>query len=336
MKPFDYKSQISLADDVLDFINYLEKEGFAVYIVGGATRDHVMNLYFNKGLEITDYDFEVHIKSKRLKPDLVSSIKKYHKKINIRELKFGVVEVKLSSGFYEFSMARKEVFDSKDFGHSNFQADYILDHDIYESLSRRDFTINCILYRVSIGQWKDPYNGIFDIQNHILRTPNPNFARDWLRYFRTIRHLVKFDFQIGTDLLEEIKNIVLQNINFYQFHNELIKSGNSREFCLRGLLYLGENSRVEMFYFYLLQYFKERDYSEEAFKFYALSYEFFNGYLPKDIQVKKSFKRVFNKYKNHILDLESVKLSEDELFGDSYTRVLNSLKFFEGKTQIAK
>lgn len=74
--------------------------------------------------------------------------------------------------------------------------------DIIEDLSRRDFVLNSVALRYSDGlvEFIDPFNGIFDIQNKIIRTlARRNLVADPLRILRAFRLKAELGFEIDKD-----------------------------------------------------------------------------------------------------------------------------------------
>ena len=74
---------------------------------------------------------------------------------------------------------------------------------IEEDLARRDFTINAIAYHPERG-FRDPYNGLADIKDGIIRTvgnPNDRFEEDHLRILRGCRFCSELGFTIEEQCL---------------------------------------------------------------------------------------------------------------------------------------
>lgn len=72
--------------------------------------------------------------------------------------------------------------------------------NIENDLSRRDFTINAIAYDLSKNEFIDPFNGIQDIKNKIIKhIKNSNFEEDPLRILRAFRFASTTGFEISEE-----------------------------------------------------------------------------------------------------------------------------------------
>lgn len=69
---------------------------------------------------------------------------------------------------------------------------------------RRDFTINAVFFNINDFKVEDFCNGAFDIQNHIIRTPQPSrqsFLDDPLRILRAFRFGARYNFNLADDII---------------------------------------------------------------------------------------------------------------------------------------
>jgi tRNA nucleotidyltransferase (CCA-adding enzyme) len=92
-------------------------------------------------------------------------------------------------------------------GYNGFEAN-ISGVALVDDLKRRDLTINSIAYDSVTDTFIDPYDGIDDINNKILRHTSVSFKEDPLRVLRLARFQAKFpDFTIAKETKEFIKDM---------------------------------------------------------------------------------------------------------------------------------
>lgn len=139
-----------------------------VYLVGGAVRDEII------GRDCSDRDFVV----------VGSTIEEM--------LSLGYTQVGKDFPVFlhpetqeEYALARTEIKRGK--GHTGFEVMFSPDVTIEEDLYRRDLTINAIAKDIKTGEYIDPYGGIQDIENRVLRHTSEFFMDDPLRVFRLFR-----------------------------------------------------------------------------------------------------------------------------------------------------
>ena len=89
----------------------------------------------------------------------------------------------------EYALARTE--RKQGHGYHGFAVDFHPGVTLEEDLARRDLTINAIA-RDNAGRLIDPYGGIADLQNRVLRHVSPAFAEDPLRVLRVARFAARF------------------------------------------------------------------------------------------------------------------------------------------------
>ena len=107
----------------------------------------------------------------------------------------------------EYALARTERKSGKGYGGFEVQANANV--TLEEDLARRDLTINAIAMDEA-GDYIDPYNGIKDLNDHILRHVTDAFAEDPLRVLRVARFKARFHhlgFSINSDTLNLLSEI---------------------------------------------------------------------------------------------------------------------------------
>ena len=170
----------------------------SVYIVGGFVRDLLM-----KRQMPTDIDFVTESSGIYLAKKIAQEI---NPKLKVSVFKtYGTAMFKHNGLDLEFVGARKESY-SEDSRKPSVETGTLEDDQ-----KRRDFTINALaisLNKENFGELIDPFDGISDLQNKIIRTPlEPlqTYSDDPLRMMRAIRFAATLNFQIEENSLEAIK-----------------------------------------------------------------------------------------------------------------------------------
>lgn len=99
----------------------------------------------------------------------------------------------------EYALARTEQKEGN--GYSGFSCYSGQDVTLEDDLMRRDLTINAIA-EDEMGERFDPYNGLQDLDNKILRHVSPAFSEDPLRVLRVARFAARF-FKLGFTIAPE-------------------------------------------------------------------------------------------------------------------------------------
>lgn len=166
------------------------------YVIGGFVRDLILNrpspdidvVTIGSGIQLAE------MVARKLGPNIQVSVFK----------NFGTAMLKYQSLEVEFVGARKESY------HEDSRKPIVEDGTLEEDQNRRDFTINALAICLNsdrFGELIDPFGGIQDIENKILRTPlepGITFSDDPLRMMRAIRFASQLGFTIEEKTLEAI------------------------------------------------------------------------------------------------------------------------------------
>ena len=173
--------------------------GQPVFVIGGFVRDNILKRV-TKDIDIVTLGSGIDLANKFSK-ELNSSPVKIFKN-------FGTAMILVNDIEIQFVGARKESY------RNDSRNPIVENGTIKEDQNRRDFTVNALaisLNKKSYGEFIDPFNGLIDLKNKVLKTPlNPDitFSDDPLRMMRAIRFCSQLDFKIEDKTLDAIiKNI---------------------------------------------------------------------------------------------------------------------------------
>lgn len=179
------KSNVILFDDIATLFN---KHGFKLFMVGGTSRDFLLER------EILDFDFATDATPEEMKVFLPDA--------NYRFSEFGTVSLKVGTTTVEITTLRTEgeYIDYRHPSSITFVKDPALDY------LRRDFTVNA-LYIDEQYFVHDYSTGLVDLNEGVIRMigdPNLRFNEDPLRIIRALRFKVKLKFRFEPELEEAI------------------------------------------------------------------------------------------------------------------------------------
>ncbi|MCX8514142.1 MAG: hypothetical protein ORN24_01090, partial [Burkholderiales bacterium] len=109
----------------------------------------------------------------------------------------------------EYALARSEKKIAS--GHKGFICDFNSSITLKQDLMRRDITINAIAQDVTTNQLIDPFNGVQDLKDKVIRHVSDAFTEDPLRVLRVARFAGKLNFSVAPSTLQLMKEIVNNN-----------------------------------------------------------------------------------------------------------------------------
>ena len=168
------------------------------FVVGGYVRDIF--------LKRESKDIDVVVLGSGI--DLAKAVaKRLGDKVHVNYFKnFGTAMIRFEDLEIEFVGARKESY------RRDSRKPIVETGSLEDDQKRRDFTINAMAIQLTesnFGELIDPFNGVQDLHDHIIRTPlDPNltFSDDPLRMMRGIRFASQFNFTINERELQAIQD----------------------------------------------------------------------------------------------------------------------------------
>jgi len=189
IKPFERKifELIQLSAQELDV---------PVYVVGGYVRDRLLARE-SKDLDIVCVGDGINLAetvASKMRP--LPYIAVYRR--------FGTAMLRHKGIEIEFVGARKESYSL------DSRKPAVENGSLEDDQNRRDFTINALAVSLNTedyGKIIDSFNGFYDLENKIIRTPldpDKTFSDDPLRMMRAVRFSTQLDFEIDLETLKSI------------------------------------------------------------------------------------------------------------------------------------
>ena len=159
-----------------------------IYIVGGAVRDELL------GLPVQDRDYVV-----------VGATPEQMLKLGYKPVGKDFPVFLHPQTREEYALARTERKVAR--GYHGFEFYSAPDVTLEQDLARRDLTINAIA-KDGTGALIDPFHGMQDLREGILRHVSPAFSEDPVRILRVARFVARYGFEIAPETLALMRGMV--------------------------------------------------------------------------------------------------------------------------------
>lgn len=172
-----------------EILDTFEKNGYQIYVVGGAIRDLLL------GEPVHDIDFTTDAR-----PDQIEEL--FDRTLDVGA-RFGTIRVLKDDACFEITTFRKE----SGYTDGRHPTELEFGDTLSEDLERRDFTINSLAMD-SEGNIIDLFDGQKDLENGIIRTvgnPEARFKEDELRKWRAVRFAAQKGFEIEKETYRALR-----------------------------------------------------------------------------------------------------------------------------------
>ena len=188
-----------------DILKDLQEIGATPILVGGCVRDFFFDI------SVKDYDIEIFgIDSLEI---IQKSLEKFGS-VKLVGKSFGVLTLRVDEYDFDFALPRTE--EKIGLSHQDFLVTTNANLTFKEAAIRRDFTINAIGYDFFTKEFLDPFDGLNDLKNRVLRhIDDKTFVEDSLRVYRAIQFCARFHLNLDEKTFDLCKKIVQSNELFF-------------------------------------------------------------------------------------------------------------------------
>lgn len=181
------------------FAELCQTAGGNALLVGGSVRDRLW------GLEPKDLDVEVY----GLPPEKVKELAASLGPLNEVGAAFGILKLSTDESVIDISLPRRESKIGN--GHKDFSIDADPFMSIAEASRRRDFTMNSLSQDILTGEIIDPWSGLADVRNKILRVTSAlTFVEDPLRVMRAVQFVSRFDLSVEPMTFALMRRMIIE------------------------------------------------------------------------------------------------------------------------------
>jgi poly(A) polymerase len=194
------------------------RHGHELALVGGLVRDVFL------GRDRVDLDSaDLDLATDAAPDQVLEIVKSWADKVWEVGIEFGTVGLRKGATIFEITTYRSETYIP-----GSRKPDVQFGTSLQADLARRDFTVNAMAVRLPSLEFVDPFDGLRDLKDRVLRTPGmpeTSFADDPLRMLRAARFVAQLDFSVAPGVPEAMTALAprLAVVSAERIKDELIK-----------------------------------------------------------------------------------------------------------------
>lgn len=221
--PVSVEVDIPISDTAEEVVDALSRRGYTPYLVGGSVRDFLLGVK-NKDVDIEVYGVEDTT-------SLAKTLRETGGDVNVAGMSFGVLKYTKDGEELDISLPRKDSLKDTMNTHRSIEVQVDTDLTEREASTRRDFTINALMYDPVEGTIVDYHGGLEDMKNKTLRVVDDStFTDDPLRVLRGVQFAARFDYKMDDNSIKLSRTMGWEGLApervAGELHKMLLKSKN--------------------------------------------------------------------------------------------------------------
>jgi len=217
-------------------LDAIVKAGGRPLFVGGCVRDQILNI------PCKDIDVEVY----NLPAETLVQVLSQFGRVDQVGVSFGVIKLTTEADDFDFTLPRRDSKVGR--GHKGFivEVDHTMNPE--QAALRRDFTINSMAMDMN-DTIIDPYNGLSDSNNKILRATSEHFVEDPLRVLRGFQFAGRFNMTVESETADMCRQLLTEasTIAVERIYGEVVKWALKSVKPSMGLKFLIDTGWVKLF-----------------------------------------------------------------------------------------
>jgi poly(A) polymerase len=184
------------AEPAAELVRIFARHGHELALVGGPVRDVFL------GRAHSDLD----LATDATPPQVLSIAREWGDKVWETGIEFGTVGLLRSGTVFEITTYRSETYVP----HSRKPSGIRYGTSLEEDLRRRDFAVNAMAARLPSLELVDPFGGLRDLRDKVLRTPGrpeESFSDDPLRMMRAARFTAQLGFTVAPEVAAAMREL---------------------------------------------------------------------------------------------------------------------------------
>ncbi len=188
---------VSARETVIKIAKAVAERGGRALLVGGSVRDDLL------GLEPKDFDVEIY----GIAPEDVEKLLRDFGNVSDVGKAFAILKLVVDDVDIDVAVPRKERKTGE--GHKGFFVEADPHLDPKDAARRRDFTVNAIAQDPLTGEIVDPFGGVQDLEDGVLRVVDAaTFIEDPLRVLRAMQLVARFGLTVDPASFDVMKAMV--------------------------------------------------------------------------------------------------------------------------------